>query len=85
MNKRTRIPLYTKSGKIIVGETLTKFRIILNMFIIWAMIMLYDRFFSNIEIAMPLFMLIETLFVILPFVIPIKSIKVFLNPHDELV
>ena len=71
MKKRNQIPLYTKSGKIIVGQTFTQFRIILNMVIIWALIMLYDRFFSNIEITMPLFMLIETLFVILPFVIPI--------------
>lgn len=47
--KTTKTPLYTKSEKIIVGQTLTQFRIILNMVIIWALIMLYDRIFCSNE------------------------------------
>ena len=47
MKKRNQIPLYTKSGKIIVRQTFTQFRIILNMVIIWALIMLYDRIFCS--------------------------------------
>lgn len=69
--KKTKTPLYTKSEKIIVGQTLTQFRIIFNMVIIWVLIMLYDKFFADTEIAMPLFMLLETLFVLLPFIVPI--------------
>ena len=49
MKKRNQIPLYTKSGKIIVGQTFTQFRIILNMVIIWALIMVYDRIFCSNE------------------------------------
>ena len=71
MKKTNQLPLYTKSGKIIVGQTLTQFRIILNMVIIWILIMLYDKFFSNIEISMPLFMIIESLIVLLPFIVSI--------------
>ena len=91
MKATNKIPLVTDTGKIILWQTLNRFQVILKMVIIWAVIMLYDFFLSDIVINFTLFMFIEVKLILLPFIVPIIYIHmtkicyvIFFDDHADI-
>ncbi len=91
MEVTNKIPLVNDTGKIILGQTLNRFQIILKIVIIWALIMLYDFFLSDIVIDFTLFMFIEVILILLPFIVPIIYIHmtkicyvIFFDDHADI-